>query len=278
MYGGGLIGAYNAAKPTFSDLPSYEYQGYPNWKNGLSNGGLTGTGGTITGMTGTLPDSWAAYTTTAGTPVGGTLARTDGRGSSYITVTATAAAAAARAGITQQIDLKVAFSAKAWIKGARVLGSYGDHWVVTTAGTSTGTEPTAMAAASTIGQTCTDASTTVVFTRVDTIKAGDLYEVIVAGQVLGASSMSIGCMPVVLVNANSGTGGGRLNNPSSPDLYPVCYQQSSSTPGTKDWVLRSAPLSHDAATASLGIYAYLQMANTLTATLALASVELIKIN
>lgn len=224
-YGGGVVGNENSVALPFPMLARYEYQGALNWRNGLYNGSMLGVGGTATGFTGTAPDGWTTYKSgSPGTPVLGTAARTDGRPGNYVTVTATAGANYDRVGLMQSIALNTPFSVTTFAKGVRVRGSYGDHWVASTGGLTSGAEPAAMAAASVMGQTCTSGAAT--FTRVETINSGDQFEVIVCGQIYNASSATLGCMPTILVNVTGAAtaGGGRVNNPSGTELLPTCYQ------------------------------------------------------
>lgn len=276
-FGGGAIGVYNSTRLTLPDVPPYEYQSALNWRNGVANGALLGSGGVATGFTGTAPDGWTLYKSgTIGTPVASSVARVDGRQGAYLALTATSGAINDRLGLTQQIDLKVSYSAKVWVKGARMRSSVGEHWVVTTGGLSvSGSEPAAFAASSILGQTITDGAAT--WTRVETLNAGDVFEVIAAFQVVGVSDVTKGMVPVILANVIGGTGGGRAMNFNTGDAYPTCYAKASATPGLQDMVIRSMPISFSAATTALTVFFYIQADTGITFTSVTGSVDLAKI-
>lgn len=114
-----------------------------------------------------LPSGWNSYGV-AGTRT--KVARSDIPGE-WARAVFTSAADTEQVGISQAMQLLTAWSAGAKALGVRIKGSGGDHWVCSTAGTSSGTEPAAMAAASLPGDTVTD-SGGVVWTRVVTIVPG----------------------------------------------------------------------------------------------------------
>lgn len=171
----------------------------------------------LTGDTAGVPDGWAAYSN--GTPTTTSrakVARTDGI-QELVRLTATSDAAGSRWGIsTNAISLTGAWSAAAKVLGQRCKGSYGDHWVCTTAGTSSGSEPAAMAAASNLGDTVTD-SGGVVWTRYKTIVPGTTKLTIrVEHDITTVSLGDLGAQLVVICNFSSGTPNGvRANNQGS---------------------------------------------------------------
>lgn len=164
----------NAAGTLFTAAQSYaNFARFPARPVSAANGPHQAFYNTqLAGDSSGVPDGWAAYS--SGTPTTTSrakVARTDGIGA-LVRCIATSDAAGSRYGIsTASISLTAAWSTGAKALGARVKGSYGDHWVCTTAGTSSGTEPAAMAAASNIGDTVTD-SGSVVWTRYKNITPG----------------------------------------------------------------------------------------------------------
>lgn len=125
----------------------------------------------MNGDTAGVPDGWTGYSN--GTPTSTARSKVASYGArSLVRNTGTSDAAGSRWGIsTASISLTAAWSTGAKALGARAKGSFGDHWVCTTAGTSSGTEPGAMAAASSTGDTVTD-SGGVVWTRYKNVIPG----------------------------------------------------------------------------------------------------------
>lgn len=274
--GAGAIAGYNAATlgaTLRAMLPAFELTGYPNWQGRIGNAFLTGTGGSNTqSYTGNIPDSFTTYKVgTPTSPTVATVARTDGKQGSYIGITATATADGDRVGFFTSIGLSAAWSTGAKTKYTTIRGSYGDHWMCTTAGTSSGSEPAAMAAASTLGQEVTD-SGGVVWTRVTTLNPGDQFEVVMVFQIIGASSLTLGAQPMLFVNVNGtgASGGGRALDPNAADKLATCYAQTSATPALQDRVLRTVPLTFNSSTTSIDVYAAMILENTMQATLAIA--------
>ena len=155
----------------------------------------------MAGNTAGYPNGWAAYS--SGTPTGvaaSKVARTDGPGE-FVRITGTSDAAGSRLGMsTASLSFTAAWSAAAKVLGQRCKGSYGDHWVCTTAGTSSGSEPAAMAAASVIGQQVTD-SGGVVWTRYKNIIPGtSKLSVRVDFDMTSVSGGNTGAQPVLLLN------------------------------------------------------------------------------
>lgn len=121
---------------------------------------------TMEGNTSGLPDLWTAYGT-LGTR--SKVARTDIPGE-FAQVVFTSASDTEESGWRQNIQLTGAWAATTGFnKGKRIL-SNGNHWVVTTNGTTGSTAPSDFAAASTPGQTVSDGS--VIWTRIKTITPG----------------------------------------------------------------------------------------------------------
>jgi len=170
--------------------------------------------GALHGDTAGLPNGWSGYTSGSPTSLSTTkVARTDSI-RTLVRFTGTSNAAAARYGMnTAAISLTAAWSTGAKTLGTRVLGAFGDHWVCTTAGTSSGSAPAAMAAASSVGDTVTDAGG-VVWTRYKTIIPGTTkITVKVEFDVTGVSGGDLGCTPVMLLNFTGGAIPGlRANN------------------------------------------------------------------
>lgn len=280
--GAGAIGAYNASGSlgdwVRATYPVYECTGYPNWAAQIGNPFLSGSGGTNgSGFTGTIPAGFATFK--GGTPTSPTVssvARTDNKRGSYVAITTTATADSDRVGFTFTRSLSATWSAGAKLKFSYIRGSYGDHWMCTTAGTSSGTEPAAMAAASTLGQTVTDAGG-VVWTRVETLNAGDEFEVVLAYQIVGAVSTAVGARPIIFCNATGGTGGGSCLFYTGPDKLATCHAQTSATPDTLDKVIRSTKLTFSSGTTALAVTAAMQMENTFQGTFLISSFSIEKI-
>lgn len=171
-------------------------------------------GGMLHGDTAGLPNGFSSYTSGSPTSLSTTkVARTDSI-RTLVRFTGTSNAAAARYGMnTAAISLTAAWSTGAKTLGTRVLGAFGDHWVCTTAGTSSGSAPAAMAAASSIGDTVTD-SGGVVWTRFKTIVPGTTKITVKCEfDVTTVSGGDLGCNPVMLLNFTGGVIPGlRANN------------------------------------------------------------------
>lgn len=155
----------------------------------------------MAGNTGGYPNGWSAYS--SGTPTGVSatkVARIDGPGE-FVRLTGTSDAAGSRVGMqTAAISFVTAWAIGAKAVGTRVKGSYGDHWVCTTAGTSSGSEPGAMAAVSVVGQQVTDGGG-VVWTRYKTIVPGtSKLSVRVEFDMTSVSGGDTGAQPVMLLN------------------------------------------------------------------------------
>lgn len=155
----------------------------------------------MTGNSGGYPTGWSAYS--SGTPTGTSatkVARVDGPGE-FVRITGTSDAAGSRLGMnTAAISFTAGWSTGAKTVGTRIKGTFGDHWVCTTAGTSSGTQPAAMAAASVIGQQVTD-SGGVVWTRYKNIIPGtSKLSVRVDFDMTSVSGGDTGAQPVLLCN------------------------------------------------------------------------------
>jgi hypothetical protein len=125
------------------------------------------------GNTSGQPDGWQSFVN--GTPTGTSITKVNRTDSprQLVRITGTSDAAGSRQGIVTiaNISLSNGWSTGAKTLGLRIRGSFGDQWVCTTAGTSTGAQPAAMAAASNIGDTAAD-SGGVVWTRFKNIIPG----------------------------------------------------------------------------------------------------------
>ncbi len=130
------------------------------WETAAFNGAMAGNVANI-------PTGWTS-TGTAGTRT--KQARSDIPGE-FARVAFTSASDTEESGIYQAFNFNTAWATGSKALGVRVKGSFGDHWVCTTAGTSSGTEPAAMATASNPGDVVTD-SGGVVWTRIATIVPG----------------------------------------------------------------------------------------------------------
>lgn len=193
--GQGHIATARRSLPNFARI-----QGRPVHSMNGPTQGLYNTA--MTGDTSGLPDGWAAYSNASPTGTSTTkVARTDGVGSLVRFTGVGAAASNCRYGMqTAAISWTGAWSAAAKTLGQRCKGSFGDHWVCTTAGTSSGSEPAAMAAASNIGDTVTD-SGGVVWTRYKNIVPGSsLLTVRLDFDITDVSGGDLSCQPTVLVN------------------------------------------------------------------------------
>lgn len=167
---------------------------------------------TLAGDVAGTPSGWAIYGT-AGTRT--KVARADNPGE-WAQIVYTPASNTEDAGISQTMALTTAWSTGAKALGVRVRGSYGDHWVCSTAGTSSGTEPAGMAAASLLGDTVTD-SGGVVWTRVQTIVPA-VSRVTVSAEIVGANH------PRVQVNFGGAAGDLKLfraMDPNAADTPPA---------------------------------------------------------
>ena len=175
----------------------------------------------LNGNTSGYPDGWVADTAVGGTAMSASkVNRVDGLGQ-FVRLTGTSVAGGDRMGMTTaNISLTAAWSTGAKALGARAKGSYGDHWVCTTAGTSSGTEPAAMAAASSLGDTVTD-SGGVVWTRYTTLVPGvSRVSVAVEFDITGVSGGDLGVTPYVALTWGGPNTPGALrgNNPPSSDI------------------------------------------------------------
>lgn len=281
--GAGAIAQYNAGRVGFPQIQPFEPTGYPDWRNRIGNPFGGGSGGANAGaftLTAAVPDGWDTFKSGSPASISVTnVNRSDNRQGTYKAVTATSAAAADRVGFLVNVNYNTTWSAVAQALYKVVRGTFGDHWMCTAAGTSTGSEPGAMAAASILGQEVTD-SGGVVWTRVDTLNPGDVFEVVWTGQIVGCSSLILGVQPLILVNVNGAavTGGGRALSNAAGDSLPLCYSQASSTPRANDVVVRTPPISVGGTlVTSLTIYFLMVMDSGLTATMLTQSLTLHKI-
>lgn len=281
--GAGAIAQYNQTRLTFPQIQPFEATGYPDWTNRIGNPFGSGTGGSNTAgftLTAAVPDSYDTFSSGSPSAVSVTnVNRTDNRQGTYKAITATSGAALDRVGFTVTVNYSATWSAVPQALYKVVRGTYGDHWMVTTAGTSSGAQPAAMAAPSILGQTVTD-SGGVVWTRVDTLNPGDVFEVIWTGQIVGCSSLTLGVQPQILVNISgkNATGAGRALNTVTGDLMPLCYSQTSATPRANDFVMRTMPISVNGSTiTSLTVLFLMVMDSGLTATMLTQSLSLQKI-
>jgi hypothetical protein len=172
----------------------------PISSSGMAVQGLYNTA--LAGNASGYPAGSSAYT--IGTPTGVSatkLPRVDGPGE-FVRLTATSDAANSRMGMqTAAISFTAAWSAGAKALGQRCRGSFGDQWVCTIAGTSSGSEPAAMAAASQIGQQVTDAGG-VTWTRYKNIAVGSRLSIRVEFDMTSVSGGNSGAQPVLLLNFN----------------------------------------------------------------------------
>lgn len=167
---------------------------------------------TMTGSASGIPLGWASYGTAGARTK---VSRTDIPGE-WAQIVYTPASNTEDVGISQAMALTTAWSAGSKTLGVRVKGSYGDHWVCSTAGTSSGSEPAAMAAASLVGDTVTD-SGGVVWTRVQTIVPG-VSRVTISAEIQGANH------PRIQVNFGGASGDltlFRAMDPNASDTPPA---------------------------------------------------------
>lgn len=166
----------------------------------MATQGLYGTG--MAGNTGGYPNGWSAYS--SGVPTGTSatkVARIDGPGE-FVRITGTSDAAGSRLGMnTASISFTAAWPASTAVAlGRRVTGTFGDHWVCTTAGTTAGSQPVAMAAASVIGQQSAS-DNGVIWTRYKNIVPGtSKLSVRVEFDMTSVSGGNSGAQPVLLLN------------------------------------------------------------------------------
>lgn len=222
------------------------------------------------GITGTGPSAWTSYK--SGSPATVTtakVARTDGIQGEWAAITGTATTDLDRIGFTRTITLNTARPASTAVTLGDRIRVNGEHYVVTTAGTTSAAPgPTFNTA---IGEPTTDG--TAVYTRVETLNIGDTVEGFAEVMLTAVSLGLLGSMPTLLVNFNSSTGitGLRVNSLTSPDLAPP-------------WPILDAPQmlrtnvdAIPAGTVSLGIFIYDALTNLTQATFNLGLLDIHKV-
>lgn len=221
------------------------------WETAAYNPGMSGNASG-------LPTGWGAYGQAG---VRSKVARAD-IPAEWARAVFTSAADTEYVGLTQSIIFGTAWATGAKSLGVRVKGSFGDHWLCTTAGTSSGTEPVAMAAASLPGDTVTD-SGGVVWTRVATIVPG-VSRVTISAEVLASGSG--GHQPRIIGNFGSAVGDLtfiRAMSPNAADtLAPIASISSDVVP-----VLTTPTVVVPADATTLSLYIYCQAANGVALTL-----------
>ncbi len=178
----------------FADIRGRQINSANAVTQGLYNTAMSGD------VSGT-PTAWSVYQSGSPTSISRSKVAREGLPAAIARITGTSGAAGDRIGInTANISFTAAWSTGAKALGDRCKGAYGDHWVCTTAGTSSGSQPAAMAAASEIGQTVTD-SGGVVWTRYTNIVPGaSKLTVIIDFDVHTVSGGDLGAQPVLLAN------------------------------------------------------------------------------
>lgn len=213
-----------------------------------------GMAGNVSG----LPTGWTSYGQTG---VRSKVPRSDIPGE-WARAVFTSAADTEYVGLSQSIIFNTAWTAGSKSLGFRVRGSYGDHWVCTAAGTSTGAEPAALAAASQVGDTVTDAGG-VVWTRVATIIPG-VSKITIAAEIV-ASGVG-GHQPRIIGNFGGAAGDLtfiRAMSPNAADaLPPIASVSSDIVP-----VLTTPTVTVPASATALSLYVYCQATSGVALTL-----------
>ncbi len=178
-----------------------DIRGRPANTNNSPQQGLYNTG--FAGDVAGTPSGWAAYQSGSPSSISRSKVTRPGLPATIARITGTSGAAGDRIGInTASISFTASWSAGAKSLGDRCKGSFGDHWVCTTAGTSSGSEPAAMGSASVVGQQVTD-SGGVVWTRYKNIIPGTSRITLTLDfDVTSVSGGDLGAQPVLLANWN----------------------------------------------------------------------------
>lgn len=176
--------------------------------------------GSMLGDTLGYPDGWNAYAN--GVPSAASVAKVaipnSVRSLVRFTGTSDATASCRQGMVTQTIRINEArVNSVAYALGKRSIGSFGDQWVCTAAGTTASSQPAAMGVASTLGQTVLDG--TVTWTRYANITAGVSKLTLRLEFDFSGITSGKGATPVILCNFNGSSlpySGIRVNSPSQP--------------------------------------------------------------
>jgi len=156
-----------------------------------------GAGGWTVGAS--LPTGWSDASSSAGSPTNSTVARADYVQGSLMQTVGTAAAQGAIIGVsrTAKDDISTTWAATtAYALGIRRVANDGHQYVVTTAGTTGGSQPSWN---STIGATTTDG--TVTWTRYVDFNVGDLCYAEAEYFLSGISGGNLGILPQMIAQA-----------------------------------------------------------------------------